>query len=71
MKLTLIGVALGLVLAAALARLMTNLLYGVSPTDLPTYVTTSAIWIAVALLACYLPSRRAARVPPINALRNE
>jgi len=71
MKLTLIGVALGLGLSAVMGRLMTNLLYGVSPTDPLTYVTTSAIWVAVALLACYLPARRATKVLPMTALRND
>jgi len=71
MTLTLIGVGVGLVISAVLARLVANLLYGVSPTDLITYASTALIWILVALAACYLPALRAARVQPMAALRWE
>jgi predicted permease len=71
LRLTLIGVGIGLLATAALARGMARLLYGVSPTDLPTYATVSLVWLAVALAACYLPARRAARVDPTVALRYE
>ncbi len=71
MTLTLIGVALGLVISAMLARLLANFLYGISPTDLITYASTALVWIAVALAACYLPALRASRVQPMAALRWE
>jgi putative ABC transport system permease protein len=69
--LALIGVAFGAMGAVALTRLITGLLYGVSPTDGPTFVIVSLIVTMVALLACYLPARRATRVDPLVALRYE
>ena len=68
---TLIGIAIGLVLSAAIVRLMANLLYGVSPTDPATYTAVSLLWLLVAVAACYLPARRAARVDPMSVLRTE
>ena len=70
-KLTVIGVALGLAFSVGLARLLANLLYGVSPTDTATYVLTASLWLAVAAAACYFPARRATRVEPLVALRHE
>jgi len=70
-KLALIGVCLGIPSAFALTRLLTSLLFGVSPTDLPTFVVVSFGLIAITLLACYLPARRAAKVDPMEALRYE
>ena len=66
-----IGVALGLAGAAVLSRSMTTLLFNVRPTDPAVYVLVSSVLIAVALLASYLPARRAARIDPLIALRDE
>lgn len=67
----LIGVGVGLAFAVGLTRLMSSLLFEVSPTDLTTLVVITLLLAVVALLACYLPARRAARVEPLVALRNE
>jgi putative ABC transport system permease protein len=69
MKLALIGVVIGLGGAFLLTRLMTKLLFGVTPTDPSTFVVVALILLAVAFLACYLPARRASRVDPLDALR--
>jgi len=66
-----VGVALGAGGAAALSRLMTSLLFGVTPLDATTYVAVSASLFAVALLAGYLPARRVTRVDPMQSLRAE
>jgi putative ABC transport system permease protein len=71
LKLTTIGLALGLVGAAAATRLIEGFLFGVSAADPFTYAATCAVFLAVALLASYLPARRAMRVDPITALREE
>ncbi len=68
---TLIGIAIGLILSAAIARLMAKLLYGVSPTDPATYALASLLWLFVAAAACYLPARRASNVDPMTALNTD
>ena len=71
LALTLTGLAVGLVLAAIAARLMTALLYGFRPDYIPTVTVVSLILLAVATLAWFVPARRASRVDPMIALRNE
>jgi len=71
MKLALIGVGVGLVFAFLLTRLMATMLFGVRPTDATTYGAISILLIGVALLACYLPGRRATKVEPTISLRYE
>jgi len=67
----LLGVTVGLLGAVAATRLISKLLYGVSPTDPATLILVAMLLAAVALAACYLPARRAARVQPMTALRHE
>jgi putative ABC transport system permease protein len=71
LKLTLVGLALGMVGAFALTRVMEPLLYGVTPTDPLTFVMISLALAGAALLACWIPARRATKVDPMIALRCE
>jgi predicted permease len=71
LRLALGGIILGVVAALPLTRLLASMLYGVTPTDITTFVTIALLLIFTALIACYLPARRATKVDPLIALKYE
>jgi len=71
MKLALLGIALRLAGAVALTRVMVSLLFEVNPTDPATLIGVALMLAAVAMLACYIPARRALSIHPMAALRHE
>ncbi len=71
LRLVLIGLGCGLVASAALTRVLASLLYGISPTDPAVFAGVAALVVAISLLACWLPARRATKVNPVEALRAE
>lgn len=71
LRLTAIGLAIGFALSAGVATVLARVLYGITPTDPPTYLGVFALLTAASLVASYLPARRAARTDPLQALRTE
>jgi putative ABC transport system permease protein len=71
LRLVCLGAALGIAGGAAVSRLLTSLLFGLSPLDPIAYLSVALLLVAVALLATYLPARRATKVDPLVALRCE
>ena len=70
-KLALVGVAIGIAVGLGLTRLMASLLYGVGPTDIVTFASVAIVLLGIAMLACWIPARRAMKVDPMMALRHE
>jgi ABC-type antimicrobial peptide transport system permease subunit len=71
MKLAIVGVAIGIAAALLLARYVSTLLFDVTPFDPASYTITAVVLLAVCVLACYVPARRAMAVDPLVALRQE
>ena len=71
MSLAIVGVAIGIVGAFGLMRLIGSLLFGLTPTDLPTFVVVTFVLLLIAFIACYVPASRATKVDPLKALRYE
>ena len=71
LKLILVGLAIGTGVAAVLVHVLKSFLFGVQPTDPTTFVGAVILFMAVALVACWLPARRAAKIDPTEALRYE
>jgi len=71
MSLTLAGLVIGIVAGTFVTRVLTDMLFGVTPRDPLTFVGVPALLLVVALLACYIPARRATRIDPLIALRSE
>jgi putative ABC transport system permease protein len=71
LRLTAAGLAIGGALSLATASSLRSLLFGVTPTDAPTYVGVFALLAAASLIACFFPAHRAARIDPMQALRDE
>jgi ABC-type antimicrobial peptide transport system permease subunit len=71
MKLTLIGIALGLMGAFASTRLLGDMLFGIKPVDPLTFAAMTLLLMCISLVACFLPARRATKVDPMNVLRSE
>jgi ABC-type antimicrobial peptide transport system permease subunit len=71
LRLTLVGIAIGLAGSYAATRALASLLFGVSSTDFSTFATVALLLTAVAMIACFIPARRAMKVDPCVALRYE